>query len=421
MGDHDDGDPSKGLSSPPRAVRESISNDPRIYPTAKHMTNIDLLIGRCRDFDPGFEHNVKQLVNAYRDLGRSERTIDTYVRALRLIAENYGKDPADWTRDDQDAFILLPWFKGLSKSSKDTHVSVLKAYWDQLWRKDMLDHPTFFKARKARGEGRDKASLKRLSLPQPDVEAVIRECRLQIREGNDLAAYRHFPLLLQACFGIRNIGVSHLRACDIRLNERYIHVVEDKGGKTHDVPIDVDVREEYDIFMAARERVVRNLRTRCAGQDVMCFAKLDDLLAPDGPLFFKRDPSKGTAGERLDENTLGKMTGRLASRIVGRRVNAHMFRHSKIFYLFEVKGLTAHQVAKYIGHDNINTTYSYLDMGTDELHDALGTGKALVDPAPAPSPSGGSDFESKVRKLKALKDQGIISAEDFNEQLARLL
>jgi hypothetical protein len=42
-------------------------------------------------------------------------------------------------------------------------------------------------------------------------------------------------------------------------------------------------------------------------------------------------------------------------------------------------------------------------------------------PPPAPAPSGGSDPIAQLKELAALKDQGILTEEEFAEQKARIL
>lgn len=370
----------------------------------------------CGEFSPALERNIRTMHRRLKGMRFTESSLELYVRVARLAALDLDKDPAEWDRKDQNRLLDSEWFRSASGGYQDTITSVLKAYWTVHERRDLLDHPTFFAPRRGKWENRGRDAKKARSLPQAEVDAVIAECRLRIREGSDAVAYRHFALLLQAAFGLRNIALTTIRACDIDAARGVVRVPLDKGRKPHAVPMDVDVSREFEIFMAARGRMVASLMGE-VGEEDASFTRLKSLLAPDGHLFFSKSKAAAERGGPIDRRAIGDQNRRLMSRILGRDdVHPHMFRHSKVFHLLEDRGLDVHQVAKYVAHENIQTTYGYLDLGVEELQEALGvngTAKAAQRQE--------TDYMEKAARAKRMLDAGIITRERFDALIADLL
>ncbi|GAG90193.1 unnamed protein product, partial [marine sediment metagenome] len=130
-------------------------------------------------------------------------------------------------------------------------------------------------------------------------------------------------------------------------------------------------------------------------------------------LFFIRE--NGETGAQSNPGTMGGLVARLASDILGRRANAHSFRHAKVFYLLEVRGLTPHHVMTYMGHSNIQQTLDYSHTGIEEQRSAFNQPPASpsgeATPALAPVPEGRID--AAVGALTAAYESGSLSAVAF--------
>ena len=112
------------------------------------------------------------------------------------------------------------------------------------------------------------------------------------------------------------------------------------------------------------------------------------------------------------------MISRLATRILGRDVNAHAFRHAKAFYLLEVRRIEPHRAKEYLGHSNIQQTLEYSYSGVEEQKAAFKNGNDGPAPAPSPAPSG--KLDAAVAALTAAYSRGDLSAEAFAAAVAAL-
>jgi len=407
--------------SPPDTRSEGTLYDSAHLGVGDIMNTTAISPDVCASISDTFEHNLTTFQRLLESMERSPKTIDVYIRSVTSAAKVLDSDPYDWSEEDQNTFLFSDTYRRWSPNYRDTLKSVLKTYWKLLRRKDLLGHPTFFTRRRKVSGGTNGHEAKRVkAIPQDEVEEVIEECRRAIRDGSPSEVYRHFALLLQAAYGLRCVGVAHLRVCDIRIEEDVLHVHNSKGGKSRDVHMDVSIGDEFSLFMSAREAVVRDLLRKPRGHDVA--KHLTDLISrADTPLFFNRSDNSSEVGAPVDPRAVGEMTGRIASQIVGRHVHPHQFRHSKAFYLLEVAHLDMQQAASYLGHSNIQTTYDYAGVDVADQKVAFARTEKVTETRVEVTTGAPSDFEEKARVLGELHKSGVLTTEAFGEAMSRLL
>jgi hypothetical protein len=119
---------------------------------------------------------------------------------------------------------------------------------------------------------------------------------------------------------------------------------------------------------------------------------------------------------------MGIMISRLSTRVLGRDVNPHSFRHAKAFYLLEVKRIDVHQTKEYLGHGNIQQTLDYSYTGVEEQRAAFmnGNGGPALAQSPAPSPAPSGKLDAAVAALTAAYSRGDLSADAFAAAVAAL-
>lgn len=384
-----------------------------------------------------FEENLNTFSHFLYRIGRSDGTIRTYVRMVGLVAREMESDPAGWSFADCDGLILSDWWGGLKLDTQKTVKFALKSYWEVLRRSDILgpDNLTFWKmASSPKGKNRFD-DLKKRSTPQEDVDIIIETCRETITETkNPNEIFRHAVLHHIAAYGIRCEGLRNMRVCDIDPETDTIVIHKTKGSRSREFYADIPIKDVHLGYLAARTKIINNLIG--LHSDVPeTVALLEDLRDnPKALLFFKRGGNNGARGpgERLSRTGIQSIVKLLTHQILGRPVNPHSFRHSKVFYLLDgsksFTGLAIEKVAKYIGHIQIQTTMQYYHPGAKELKESFREAERANNGGDHRTPRGSHHvvpptitFDDKVAQLKALHDQRVLNDAAFGAAVAELL
>jgi len=69
-------------------------------------------------------------------------------------------------------------------------------------------------------------------------------------------------------------------------------------------------------------------------------------------------------GERITRQCLSEAVRRMGWKYLGKKISAHTLRHSMAMYLKNERGLSADQIAKYLGHANVVVTLKFYFHGT---------------------------------------------------------
>jgi len=154
-------------------------------------------------------------------------------------------------------------------------------------------------------------------------------------------------LMVLICFygGLRLSGLVHIKPYDFIWKDWF------KASKE---PIKLKVIEKKD-----KERIVI-LPSWVANKTYFWIKEFQarKLGSKDRPLF------------GIDKRRFGIILNEAGLKILGRKVNPHMLRHSCASYLFE-KGLTEKEVADYLGHESTVTTQIYIHLNKAKLHNKI--------------------------------------------------
>jgi len=257
------------------------------------------------------------------------RTRHSYYRAMRLLHEHFGADPATLGEDQFRDYIL--------------HVKTRKAWRPKTIRQTVACARIFFVEMLGLGQWKVFSQIR--TRDHDELPAVLtREQVTRLLRSIRLRRYR-IPVKLIYCAGLRLSECLSLTVHDILGDEGKLLVRGGKGGKDRMVPL-------------ARE-MVEDLRGYWA------FHRHPLLLFPNagrGPC----TPEK-LAG-RMQRATSPMPVGSLQRLVVVARkelgiaaATVHTLRHSFATHLIEA-GASLHTVQALLGHKQINTTMVYLHV-----------------------------------------------------------
>lgn len=356
---------------------------------------------------------------------KSPRTIDSYIRYVRKLAEALGKDPAEWTIEDCEAFLDSPQWavEWKSNQTKASARSAVKRYWKKVGRSDLVEDPRNQEFWETPRKVWDEDARRKMMQGVPswgEVEDVLDEVMRVIRESDDpTEIYRHFPLWLVANYGVRCIGAANMRMCDIDPEAREVTIYKSKGKKTRVIAMEPGdpTPELFERFKSARSSILGRLKKAAEG-DAVLLAKFQVLAdRADSPLFFNREGPR--AGEKLDPKPLGQLVSAIADRHLGHHVRPHGFRHAKATHLVKDLKMDLAIVKDYLGHEDVNMTMKYVHTNTKDQAAffkkaaALDTKETVERPSPKASPSNGNGVSEKVKALGDLKAAGVLSFDEF--------
>ena len=253
----------------------------------------------------------------------SHNTIDGYFRILNKFAKTIQKNVDKIDTMDIRRYIALLSQSGLKKSSISSHIWCLKSFFNWLVQNDkIIKNPTIpIKAPKF-----DKKSRK--SLSTKEFEALRFSCK-SLRE----------KALVEAVFsmGSRLAEFQKLNINDIDWNTGKVSVLG-KGNKAREVYLNERARLYLKKYIESRN--------------------------DNNPALF--------VTERSPHNRLGRRGIQRVFHNLGVRANIkqnvfpHIIRHNTATILLNNQ-TPIHLVAKYLGHEDINTTKIYTEMNQDEV------------------------------------------------------
>ena len=262
----------------------------------------------------------RRLIEELRIRGRSERTIETYVRWVYELTRYYRRSPETLGRDELRRFVLyLLEQRDLSASSVRQAVGALRFFYGRTlgWPRERYDVP-------APKEHQTQPEI----LGRPEVERIL--------EATPNPKYRMMLRLTYAA-GLRLGEVLHLAVDDIDLARRTIRIRQGKGQKDRSVPLAQALLPAMAAYCAARQ---------------------------DRRWLFSAEG----ADRPLHETALQR-TYQLAKRRAGirKRGGVHGLRHASATHLLEA-GVPLARIQQQLGHRSITTTMRYVHL----THGAFG-------------------------------------------------
>jgi integrase/recombinase XerD len=260
--------------------------------------------------------------------GLAESTQGQYMRAVRLLADHFGKSPDKITEEElRDYFLYVKNGKKWSRSSCTIALSAIKFFYQHTlnvqWTTLKFVRP-------------HKDTKLPVILSHTEV--------LQILNRVDLPQYRLCLQVIYSC-GLRSQEATHLQTRDIDSSRMMLHIRHGKGGKDRYVPLP--------------ERTLQLLRDywRSHRNPVWIF-----------PSAQQGDTHRATATQCMSRHRVWQVfhAALLASGI-NKPACVHTLRHSYATRILEA-GVNLRQIQEYLGHRSIMTTMIYTHLTETSIH-----------------------------------------------------
>jgi len=256
--------------------------------------------------------------------GLAAKTQDAYVRAVRQLAEHYGKSPDRITEEElRQYFLYLQQEQHVSASTFTIALCGLKFFYEQTLQREWA---TLDLVRPAR-EKKLPAVLSTAEVCR--ILGCLRQPRYQVCLGT-----------IYAC-GLRLQEGVRLQVQDIDGDRRLIHVRHGKGGQDRYVPVPDHALDRLRQYWSSHRHPV--------------------WLFPAGPLSTATGPMSVSGVQRAFQAAL-QASG------VQKLATVHTLRHSYATHLLEA-GVNLRLIQAYLGHRSPQTTalYTHLTQPADQL------------------------------------------------------
>jgi integrase/recombinase XerD len=272
--------------------------------------------------------------------GLSERTQESYLRAVRKLSEHF-HTPPDRLSEQQvrDYFLYLKNDRKFASASLTIAYSGIKFFYSHTTPREW---PTLQRLR-VRNE-------KRL----PDVLSVdeVRRLIAAVRTPHNQAFFWTVYSL-----GLRLEEALHLQVGDIDSPRMLVHVRRGKGAKDRFVPLPS--------------------RTLTVLRQYWTTHRHPEWLFPDRG----RDRHQAATADRpMTRGTVQKAISRVVQELgIKKAISVHSLRHSYATHLLEA-GVNLRLIQQYLGHRSLNTTMVYLHLTTASQEQAVARIETLMGP-----------------------------------------
>jgi integrase/recombinase XerD len=271
----------------------------------------------------------QKMIEALQLRGLSERTQESYVQAVRQLAEHYHKSPDLITEEElRQYFLHLKNVKKYASSSLTIALCGIKFFFEHTLKKDfpILDfvHPP-----------REKKLP--VVLSPDEVRRILRLVRLQ--------SYRTCLSVIYSC-GLRLLEGTHLKVQDIDSSRLMIHVRRGKGAKDRYVPLPLRTLELLRQYWVSHRNPILIFPARGRNYDQLSLTTL---------------PMSESGLQKAFRAAL-KQSG------INKPASVHTLRHSWATHLLEA-GVNLRLIQAYLGHSSPATTslYTHLTRKTEQM------------------------------------------------------
>jgi len=278
----------------------------------------------------------KRMIESLQLRGLSERTQESYVRAVRQLAAHYHKSPDLITEEElRQYFLFLKNVKHHARPTMTIAICGIKFFFQRTLEKEWT---TFNLVRPAP----EKKLPVILSL------AEVRDLLRRVR----LPRYRVCLTTIYSC-GLRLQEGTHLQVADIDSARQMIHVRHGKGAKDRYVPLPERTLQLLRQYWTTHRNPV--LLFPAAGREHIDLAKATEPMS--------KSSVQGAFRAALKESGNNK------------RASVHTLRHSWATHLLEA-GVNLRLIQEWLGHNSPATTsvYTHLTVKAEQL------GAAAINP-----------------------------------------
>lgn len=272
--------------------------------------------------------------------GLRARTIDNYVHVIKQFSGFIGHSPVGMTRQNvQDYLLHLLHVKKLEPKTINLHFYAIRAFVAFL----LPDT-----------DGTLMQGFTRMREPNKQPSILSREqCHALIEAAENLKRKAAIAILYSS--GIRLSECANLNVSDVDSKRMVLVIRNGKGGKDR----------------------LALLSPRC----LSILREYYKLYTPTKPWLFEGNrPGKPIHVRSISEMVY--ITGYKAG--IGKRVTAHMLRHSFATHLLEA-GVRLQVIQHLLGHSDVSTTAMYTHVSSELLHSTISPFDAPL-PQPQPTP-----------------------------------
>ena len=272
--------------------------------------------------------------------GYSQRTQEAYLRAVRKLAEHYGKRPDQLSEEQvRNYFLYLKNQKNFAPSSMKIAYCGIKFFFTHTLKRDWSTLNLIRAERQHR-------------LPDvltiDELQSIIGAVRTQHNKAYLWTAY--------SC-GLRLHEGLHLQVSDIDSSRMMVHVHRGKGAKDRYVPLP-----------ASTLAVLRDY-WKTHRNPVWIF-----------PALGRDQKQAATATRPMPKSTVQGALRRVVEQLgLKKRISMHTLRHSYATHLLEA-GVNLRMIQRYLGHRSLQTTTLYLHLTNKGEEDAYRRLNELMTP-----------------------------------------
>lgn len=256
--------------------------------------------------------------------GYSERTQQMYVRAVRLLAEHYGKSPDQITEEElRDYFLHVKNVKKWSRTASTISLCSIKFFYENTIKRDW---PTLTFVR-----------------PQPEKRLPVILTLEEIRSILDCVRFDRYRVCLFTIYscGLRLLEGCQLKVSDIDSARMVLHVEQGKGSKDRYVPLPERTLDELRNYWKTHRNPVWLFPAAGRG------GKHDEFATAERPTPY--------SNVQTAFKTALKKSG------VNKRASVRTLRHSYATHLVE-QGVNLRLIQEYLGHNSPKTTAIYAHL-----------------------------------------------------------
>ena len=284
-------------------------------------------------------HLRKQMIAALQLSGKGERTQQSYVREVRLLAQFYDKSPRLISEQQlQDYFLHRKNVDRLAPASMRICYSGIRFFYQHVLKRDWHTLSLI----RAQTEHRLPAVLS------------VEEVRRLLKAATPLHNQVYFTAVYS--LGLRLNEALYLQAADIDAQRLQVHVHRGKGAKDRYVPLPEDTL----MLLRAYWRTHRNKTW------LFPATGRDQKQSPTAPSPMSRASVQGAFRKAKQRAAITK-TG----------LAIHTLRHSYATHLLEA-GVNLRLIQLYLGHTRLETTMVYLHLTHKGHEDAYQRINALM-------------------------------------------
>lgn len=276
---------------------------------------------------------IKDFVRYMKLIDRSKQTIRGYEKELIYfdnflsVKHNCPMYIEDIKLIDIEDYLLDQKERDISSASRSRSVYILRSFYNYCTKKDIVDKNI-------------AALIEPVKVKQKERDFLTEE---EFEELIEAITHPVIKTVVQTLFytGGRISETLDLTLEDVDLEKRVIHIIEGKGGKDRDIPINDKLYQ-----------ILTNY--------------LDNIREADSDNFFALEKTGS-----VSTTYVNRLINDAADEIgLEKQVSAHVLRHSFGTNLLE-KGASVVSIQKLLGHANLAVTTRYLHQDMTKLSDAV--------------------------------------------------